>query len=407
MTVIGKYEVLEEIGRGGFAVVYHARHTTLQTEAALKVLHPTLASDPAARERFLRDGRAASRLEHAHIVRIQRLIEEGEAVAIAMDYFPAGDLRARIQRGPVDPDQALRLLAQVGEALDYAHGQGLIHRDVKPSNILLDPDGNGWLADFGLVRQTGDPRLTQVGRMVGTTTYVSPEQAQDKPGLDGRSDQYSLAVTAFELLAGAPPFEGDNSTAVALMHITQPAPAASQRSPQVPPEVDEVLQRALAKEPAARYPSCAEFVRELGLAWNAGQASMARGLIQESEGLLGTGQLDEALQKLSAARKLVQGRPEMQAILARLEETRQSAEAYELCRKAWEAARQKGQSVLDLIPAYPDPRGVFARLGLRAAARRMPPARELLRQGGAGLLLGAFLGGLLLFLTFLLISGGS
>ncbi|GAP18526.1 serine/threonine-protein kinase [Levilinea saccharolytica] len=404
-NTIGKYELLEEIGSGGFATVYHARHLTLHTDAAVKVLLPIFASDPVTRERFRLDGMAASNLDHPHIVKVHRLMEEGDRVALVMDYFPLRDLRTQLKiNGPLETEEALRAVQQIASALDYAHEQKIIHRDVKTSNILINQEGGYCLSDFGLVRMPGEPHLTQIGGMVGTAAYVSPEQAQAMPNLDGRADQYSLAVVAFELLSGQLPFAADNSTALALLHVTQAPPSASTLNPHLPAEVDEVLARALSKSPAARFPSCGEFARALAAAWDTGKVRQARALLSQAETLLGENKFSQALEQLSAARTLVQGRPDMQTLLARLEEARQNAEVYETCLRAWEAACQKGQVTLEKIPNYPDPLGLFPTLGLRPAPRRQLPPREVLRQGLVGLVLGFGAGGLLLYFTFLLLT---
>lgn len=406
-NTIGKYELLEEIGRGGFAVVHRARHQTLQTDAAIKILLPVYSTDSVTRERFRLDGVAASNLDHPHIVKVQRLIEEGDQIALVMDYFPRGDLRRWVaEHGPLDTEEALKAVQQIAEALDFAHARQIYHRDVKPSNILVGEGGSYFLSDFGLVRMPGELHLTQIGGTVGTTAYASPEQAQSKPNLDGRADQYSLGVVAFEILSGQRPFEADNSTAMALLHVTQAPPLATAINPKLPLEINEVLAKALAKEPAGRYASCGEFARALAAAWDGGKARQARDLLDQAGALLAESKFAEAFEKLSAARLLVQGRPEMQALLARLEETRQNAENYEDCTRAWETARAKGRDVLDLYPDYPDPAGLFPTLGLRTAPRSLPPPREMARLGLVGLLLGGIAGGLVIYFTFILLTGG-
>jgi serine/threonine protein kinase len=362
--------------------------------------------DEKTRLRFLREEQTASMLEHPNIVRIYKLIDEADHIAIAMEYFPDGDLRRWAkEHAPLGAADILRVLRQVASALDFAHSRGVLHRDVKPGNILIDPAGNAHLGDFGLVRLPDAPHLTQVGSMVGTATYTSPEQAQGKPDIDGRADQYSLAVVAFELLAGKPPFEGENSTAISLLTITQPPPVPSSLNPAVPAELDEVLLRALAKAPAERYPSCSEFVHALETAQDASLVRRFRGLLAEARTRLGESKYTEAHQCLMAARTLLPDRPEMQTLLAELEQERKTAEGYEACAKAWQSARQKAQSVLDLYPSYPDPQGIFIEMGLRHLPRRMPTLAELLRQTWPGLVVGLLVAGAFILGAFLIIAG--
>jgi len=399
-TTLGKYTLHEELGHGGFATVYRATHSTLGNAVALKVLSPALAGDEKARTRFFQEAQTASALEHAHIVRILDLDEDQEQFFIAMEYIPGGDLKHYLEsHAPLAQKDILRLLEHVGEALDYAHAKGVLHRDVKPSNILLDEEGSAKLCDFGLVRVAEAPRLTQLGSVVGTAAYISPEQAEGK-ALDGRADQYSLAVVAYELLVGKVPFQGENSTATALLHVTKDPPGPSSLNPAVPIEAGEVLLKGLAKEAGKRYASCQEFVQALEAAVESSQRRQYRELLAEARSLLAEGKFAAVRERIEAARKLLLDRPDMQDALAELETLLKSAESYEQMLRDWEAARQKAQDVLDLFPAYPDPQGTFATLGLRKAQRAKLPPRELARQVGLGLLLGLPAMGLALYLAF-------
>ena len=389
MPTLSKYTLHEELGRGGFATVYRAVHTNLGTQVALKVLNPALNEDETARQRFMREAQAASALDHPHIVRILDMDEDRGQVFIAMEYLEGGDLKHWIEaHGPLARPDLLRILEQVASALDYAHALGMLHRDVKPGNILMDAAGVARLSDFGLVRPPDAPHLTQIGSVVGTAAYVSPEQAEARPEIDGRADQYSLAVVAYELLAGQLPFQGESATAVSLMHLTKAPPTPSSLNAEIPAEVDEALLKALAKQPAERYASCSEFVRTLGAAFQSSDLRRFRELLADGRALLAEGQYDQVRQRLEAARSLLGERAELRDALAELETARRQAEAYEQGVKDWQTARQKAQSVLDLFPDYPDTQGVFDTLGLRKAPRRMPPAKEIARQVVVGLLLG-------------------
>lgn len=388
MTALGKYTLHEELGRGGFATVYRATHATLGIEAAVKVLGPQMAADEKARRRFVTEARLAANLEHPNIVRVLALEESAEPPYLAMEYMPGGDLkRWALAHQPPERAALLRILGEAAAALDFAHAQGVLHRDVKPGNILLDENGTAHVSDFGLARPAGAPHLTQVGSVVGTASYISPEQAEARPEIDGRADQYSLAVVAFELLAGQLPFRGENSTAVSLMHLTKPPPAPSSLNPEVPAEVDQILLKALAKAPPDRFPTCQAFVAALGEAFEASDLRRLRELLDEARRLLAEGSHPAAREKIDEARRLLTGRPEQGSALAELERLRQAAELYDTALAGWQNATAKAQAALDLAPDYPDAQGVFELLGLRKAAARRPSLKELGRQAGVGLLL--------------------
>jgi serine/threonine-protein kinase len=401
MTKLGKYILHENLGQGGFATVYRATHATLQTEVAVKLLSPALVDDEKSRQRFIREAQSASALNHPHIAQVIDLDEDGDQFYIVMDYFPGGDLKRWAEaHAPLARSDLLRILGQMAAALDYAHAQGMLHRDVKPGNILIDLAGNAHLGDFGLVRPADAPHLTQVGSVVGTATYIAPEQAESRPDIDARADQYSLAVVAYELLAGAPPFSGDNSTAVSLLHITKPPPAPSSQNPAVPVEVDDVLLKGLKKAPAERYPTCAALVKALEEAFHLSDQRRLREALEQARGLLAEGKFAEVRSCLEYARSLLGERPELAEALVELDQKRHQAEAYEQGVKAWQSARQKAQAVLELLPDYPDPQGVFATLKLRKPRWHLPPVAEIARQAGVGLLLGLPVVALLLYLAF-------
>ncbi len=216
---IGKYEIIEELGQGGFATVYRARDPTLGRDVALKVLDPFLMRDPVLVERFRREARAAARLRHPNIVTLYEIGQEEGALFIAMELLPGPSLKEIIaEEAPLPVDRAVALLRPLAEALDYAHAQGTIHRDIKPSNVILDDWGRPRLTDFGLVKAAEESQsvaltmtLSQSGMTLGTPTYMSPEQADPKRAapVDSRADLYSLAVVAYEMLTGQVPFRGE------------------------------------------------------------------------------------------------------------------------------------------------------------------------------------------------------
>ncbi|MFI5641562.1 serine/threonine-protein kinase [Streptomyces goshikiensis] len=277
---IAGYQVESEIGRGGMAVVYRARDLNLDRTVALKLLASELARNDTFRKRFAFESKVAAAIDHPHIVPV---FEAGEAeglLYIAMRYVPGQDLRALLDRtGPMPLPAAVRIAGQVASALDAAHDHDLVHRDVKPGNILVargtdsEHPEHVYLTDFGLTKKslslTG---FTSVGQFVGTLDYVAPEQIAGKP-VDGRCDVYSLGCVVYEMLAGGPPFEREDDMALLWAHQYDPAPPLSSRRPEVPAAVDEVLAKALAKSPDDRWGSCLEFtsaLRRAGAAAGAG-----------------------------------------------------------------------------------------------------------------------------------------
>ena len=271
------------------AVVFRARDERLGRLVALKILAPALAADEAFRQRFVRESRAAAAVDDPHIVPV---FEAGEAktgehrgvLFIAMRYVPGGDVRALMRRsGPLPPGRAVWIISQVASALDAAHAAGLVHRDVKPANMLVDaragrPD-HVYLSDFGLSKgKLAASELTGAGQFLGTVDYISPEQIEGKP-VDGRADEYALACAAFELLAGTPPFRRDEAMAVMYAQLTEPPPLLASRRPGLPRAADQVFARALAKAPAQRYASCREFADALRVAFGVAPYDSGPGVI--------------------------------------------------------------------------------------------------------------------------------
>lgn len=267
---IANYQVEREIGRGDRSLVYLAKDLRLDRVVALKLLAPELARDDTFRKRFAYESRVAASIDHPHILPIFEAGETDGVLYIAMQYVPGLDLRALLDRdGPLPVPTALRIAAQVASALDAAHAHDLVHRGVKPSNILVAEGTDGdrpehvYLTDFGLTKRslslTG---FTTVGQFVGTLDYIAPEQISGRP-VDGRSDQYSLACVVYEALAGRPPFQRDDDMALTWAHLYEPPPALSLARPEIEPGVDAVMAKALAKSPEDRYASDQEFVAKL------------------------------------------------------------------------------------------------------------------------------------------------
>ncbi len=259
VSVVGDhYQLDSEIGRGGMSVVYRARDLRLKRPVAIKVLPPELAHDPAVATRFTREAQTSAHLAHAHIVPIYD-VGEGNGIAyFVMALITGGNLATLLAREPRQPiEEVRRLVWEVADALAYAHLRGVIHRDIKPDNILLDPDtGRAMVTDFGIARAVeSNTRLTVTGIAVGTPTYMSPEQAVGEREIDGRSDIYSLGVVAYQMLTGRVPFTAGNSMALLLKHVGErPRPIAELR-PEVPQPLRDAIERALAKEPDDRWPT--------------------------------------------------------------------------------------------------------------------------------------------------------
>jgi eukaryotic-like serine/threonine-protein kinase len=258
-----RYAGSQPIGRGGMGEIYRATDTTLGRAVAVKVLADRYARDENVRARFTREALAAARLSGtANIVTIYDVGEWRERPFIVMEYVDGGSLEERLRRGAVPIGQALDWLEQTAHALDAAHRAGVVHRDVKPANLLLDLRERIHVADFGIASAIGLDSLTQTGTVLGTASYLSPEQAQGGRATPA-SDLYALAVVAFELLTGRRPFEADSVTAEAAAHVTAPVPSACELAPSLPCEVDAVFERALAKDPVRRYLTAGELVAHL------------------------------------------------------------------------------------------------------------------------------------------------
>jgi serine/threonine protein kinase len=273
------YQLGEQIGRGGMAVVYRARDIRLDRWVALKILAPDIARDESFRQRFMRESRAAAAVDHPNIIPVFEAGEASGVLFIAMRYVSGGDVGTLARSGPMDTGRANSIVAQVAAALDAAHEAGLVHRDVKPANMLLGsvagaghPD-HVYLSDFGLSKQSlSSAGLTLTGQFMGTLDYMAPEQIEGRP-VDGRTDLYALACAAFELLSGQPPFRREQNLALMWAQISEPPPQLTSRRHGLPAGVDAVMGRALAKSPDQRQGSCLQFAAELqeacGLSWSA------------------------------------------------------------------------------------------------------------------------------------------
>jgi eukaryotic-like serine/threonine-protein kinase len=262
--IADRYELEQLVGEGGMSRVYRAHDTVLERPVAIKVLHEQFGGDPEHVERFRREARAIARLAHPNVVTV---IDRGEwrgRQFIVFEHVDGENLKSLLAReGRLPVGRALVLTEQIARALAVAHALGIVHRDVKPQNVLVDRSGTAKVTDFGIARSVDlDDELTETGTVLGTGHYISPEQANGERA-DERSDQYSLGVVGYELLTGEVPYKGENLMAVASRHVRDPVPSVRARRPDVPARVDAVLTRAMAKRPADRYPSMAALAAAL------------------------------------------------------------------------------------------------------------------------------------------------
>lgn len=263
--VVGdRYRIDAVVGAGGMATVYRALDTTLERPVALKVMRREVTSQPDQLERFRREARAAAKLNHAHIVTVIDAGEENDRPYIVFEFIEGDTLKQRIKsRGKLPVTEAVAYAIEIGSALMAAHAAGLVHRDVKPQNVLLDPHGHAKVADFGIARELeANDGLTKTGRVLGTTDYVSPEQAMGED-VTGQSDIYSLGIVLFEMLTGEPPFKGENHVAVAMKHVKEQLPDVQHLRPEVSSTLAAVIEKMTAKEPVDRYLSAADAESDL------------------------------------------------------------------------------------------------------------------------------------------------
>ncbi len=263
------YEVDQEIGRGGMGIVYRARDKRLKRHVAIKLLPPELSFRRDIRSRFLREAETAAQLSHPNIVPIYSVDEVGNLVFFVMACIDGDNLAKQLQnRGPLPIEDVRRWLTEVGEALAYAHSRGVIHRDIKPDNILIDAiDGRALVTDFGIARAATDsgdtPRLTATGMAIGTPAYMSPEQASGDRDLDARSDLYSLGIVAYQMLVGEPPFIGNTTPALLVKHLAEMPVPVDQRRNDVPPDLARIVMRLLEKAPEQRFQSAGDMVQAM------------------------------------------------------------------------------------------------------------------------------------------------
>src|SRR5215211_202944 len=261
--MLGPYRIINQIGRGGMANVYKAYQSSIDRYVAIKVLPSQLAESKEFATRFHQEARIIASLEHPHILPVFDYGESDGVAYFVMRYLEAGTLKDRMETGrPLPLNEIDRLFTQLAEALSYAHSHGIVHRDLKPANVLIDSHGNVFLTDFGIAKllESASPRLTQTDAIMGTPAYISPEQAQGQT-VDQRSDIYSLGIILYEMVTGSAPFTAETPLAVLFKHISDPLPPPSLVKSDIPPAIEQVILKALAKDPRDRFATAAEFVK--------------------------------------------------------------------------------------------------------------------------------------------------
>jgi tRNA A-37 threonylcarbamoyl transferase component Bud32 len=277
---LGKYKIVSLLGHGGMATVYKGHQADVDRFVAIKVLPPHPGRDPQFTERFNLEARTIARLQHPHILPLYDYGVQDDILYLVVALVETGSLNDRIRRGALPQKEVERLLQQIASAMDYAHRQGIVHRDIKPDNILIDSEGYPLLADFGIAKMVeGDSRLTASGSLLGTPAYMSPEQGQGLAA-GSLSDIYSLGVVVYEMLTGRQPFTADTAMQIVMKHLTEPLPRVQEFAPDLPLTVDEVLRCAMAKKAENRYPSAASFAEDLSRALRGSSPLLG----QETEG---------------------------------------------------------------------------------------------------------------------------
>lgn len=262
-TRVGQYELVEEIGKGGMATVYRAYQPRMERFVAVKVINKAILSDETAMERFTREARLVVKLEHPHLLPVYDYDGHNDPPYIVMRYLESGTLKDVLEQGALPLREAAFMLQQITSALDYAHRQGVIHRDIKPSNIMIDADGNAFLMDFGIAHISDQKEgLTQTGFAVGTPGYMSPEQALGE-SVDSRTDIYAIGVVLFQMITGELPYTSETPMGLVLKHMQEPVPIATERNPDLPDEVNDIIASAMAKQPENRYQTGGEMVEAL------------------------------------------------------------------------------------------------------------------------------------------------
>ena len=398
LGTLGRYKIIEEIGRGGFSIVYRAENVALKKIVAVKMMLPALFHSPENVEQFIKEAHTVAAMQHENIVRVVDLDQDEGRLFMAMEYLPGGDLHAWVKgQGQPAFSKAAQICADIASALDHAHQQGIIHGDVKPGNILLTQDGRAKLTDFGVLRAVESSGVTSADMTRGTPYYISPEQAEGQRA-SPQSDQYALGVVAYELLAGRLPFEGETPMAIYLKHIREKPPSLAEFNAIVTPELETVVNRTLAKDPQERYPTCEDFAQALRNAIAVTQEEQFQSLVAEAQAALDDHSLDVARARLGEALQIMPEEDQAKSLLSELERQEQAQRAYRDASESLSAAQRGATSLRHSHPQHSDPEGLLSQL-----APPNPPAWKVLLKrwrGGFYLALGLFVFGLVLALGY-------
>ena len=352
---LGKYQIVEELGHGGFASVYKAHDPDLGLDVALKVLEPNLMRDREFVERFRTEARVAARLRHPNIARVLNIDQAEGRLFIAIEYVPGRNLRDWLSEQPVLEWASVgSITQQVAEALDYAHAQGVLHRDVKPSNILLTDSGTAVLSDFGLAKAIEASHITTAGTTVGTYAYMAPEQASGTD-VDARADLYSLGVVAYELCTGRVPFTSDSTPALIHDQVYTLPPAPSQVNSRVTSPIETILLRVLAKDREQRYQSGLEFAAALKAAIAQATGEHLTVLYQQAAMLQQQGDLDAAEAKLQELLAIQPGHAEAQALLKEINGQREGQQRYQQLAGQVKQMQSEAAELHRMNPTLDDP----------------------------------------------------
>ncbi len=357
---IGKYRLMEPLGQGGFSTVYRAEHMSLGNEVALKILRSELAQDETFVRRFRREARRTVLLDHPNIVRVLDLDQVDGQLFIAMEYVPSQDLHDILIKERLLPlDRAVGIIRQLASALDYAHRRGLVHRDVKPGNVLVREDGVVKLTDFGLVKASEASQLTQTGTTLGTPAYMSPEQTRGEP-VDSRADLYALGVMAYEFVTGRVPFQGDTPVSVVYMHVHETPPLPSLISQRASGPVEPVLLKALSKNPADRYQTGSALANALSEAIYALDDNSPSAAYNRAVELLEVHQFEEALELLLGVQAAEPGYRDTVMLIQKARDGQQLVKLYGEAAHHLSSARQLASQIAAADPAFPDTQKVLA-----------------------------------------------